>query len=212
MVVPSYLPWASSRAGALLRDANMAAIAAGVTTFIWYAVGMVPVQIAAVGQFGLEAAQVSSWIFIIWASGAVASIALSLVYRQPIPITSTIPGLLFLATMAGSYSYSELIGANLLAGIIIMVLGMLRVGGRLLDWLPMPLAMGMLGGSILADVSRAVTATVGDVVVAGTTVLGYLIGRTIRSQKIPPVTLALIAGAGAVVMTRSFAPVAISWQ
>src|SRR4051812_22383022 len=212
MGVPPYLHWANSRGGALLRDANMAAIAAGVTTFIWYAVGMVPVQIAAVGQFGLEAAQVSSWIFIIWASGAVASIALSLVYRQPIPITSTIPGLLFMATLAGSYSYPELLGANLLAGLLIMLLGVLRIGGRLLDWLPMPLAMGMLGGSILADVSRAVSATVGDAVVAGATVGGYLVGRTIRNQRVPPVSLALVSGAVAVLFTQNLSSAPVSWQ
>ena len=70
----------------------------------------------------------------------------------------------------------------------------------------MPLAMGMLGGSILGDVSRAVSATVGDVVVAGATVAGYLVGRTIRNQKIPPVTLALGAGGVAVFMTHNFGP------
>jgi EAL domain-containing protein (putative c-di-GMP-specific phosphodiesterase class I)/predicted benzoate:H+ symporter BenE len=201
-----------ARCAPFLRDANPSAIAAGVTTFIWYAVGMVPVQIAAVGQFGLDSAQVSSWIFIIWASGAVASIALSLLYRQPIPITSTIPGLLFMATLAGSYSYPELVGANLLAGLIMVVLAVCRLGGRLLDLLPMPLAMGMLGGSILADVSRAVTATVNDAVVAGATVAGYLIGRTIRNEKIPPVSLALVAGGIAVLLTRSATPAPLAWH
>ncbi|MCC7367416.1 MAG: EAL domain-containing protein [Chloroflexi bacterium] len=182
------------------------------TTFIWYAVGMVPVQIAAVGQFNLPPAEVSSWIFIIWATGAVASIALSLIYRQPIPITSTIPGLLFMATLAGSYSYPELLGANLLAGVLIVLLGVTGIGGRLLEWLPMPLAMGMLGGSILGDVSKAVNATVGDAVVAGATVVGYLLGRTIRIQQIPPVGLALVSGAAAVLLTRNFSAAPVSWQ
>src|ERR1700704_5408687 len=36
---------------ALLRDFNSAAAWAGVTTFLWYAVGMVPVQIAVIGHF-----------------------------------------------------------------------------------------------------------------------------------------------------------------
>jgi benzoate membrane transport protein len=196
----------------MLRDVNAAALSAGVATFIWYAVGMVPVQISSIGQFGLDPAQASSWLFIIWTSGAISSITLSILYRQPIPITSTIPGLLFMATMAGSYSYPELVGANLIAGVIVLTLGLFRVGGRLLDWLPMPLAMGMLGGSILGDVSRAVSATVGDVVVAGATVAGYLVGRTIRNQKIPPVTLALGAGGVAVFMTHNFGPVSLAWQ
>src|SRR5919202_6409882 len=102
---------------------------AGLTTFIWYAVGLVPVQIAVTGQFGLSADQVSSWIFIIWFSGSVASIGLSLVYRQPIPITSTIPGLIFLGTLAGRFSFPELVGANMMAGVVIAALGVLGIGG-----------------------------------------------------------------------------------
>ena len=54
---PALVPVLHKLSAPVLRDANPAAIAAGVTTFIWYAVGMVPVQIAAVGQFGLDSAQ-----------------------------------------------------------------------------------------------------------------------------------------------------------
>lgn len=175
-----------------LRDLNASAIWAGITTFIWYAVGLVPVQIAVTGQFGLSPPEISSWIFIVWFSGALSSIALSLVYRQPIPIASTIPGLIFLGSMTGQYSYPELIGANLMAGVLIVVLGVLGVGERILRWLPMPLAMGMLAGSILGDVSRMVSATVQDGVVAGATVAGYAVGRLIHNRCIPPVGLALI--------------------
>src|SRR5689334_7333693 len=90
---------AGARRRGLLRsyldELNAPAAWAGLTTFIWYAVGLVPVQIAVTGQFGLAPDQVSSWIFIIWFTGSVSSIALSLAYRQPIPITSSIPGLIF---------------------------------------------------------------------------------------------------------------------
>src|SRR4051794_2603428 len=68
----------------VLNDFTQAAAWAGLTTFLWYAVGMVPVQIAVIGSFGLDRAQVSSWMFIIWATGAVSSFVLSLIYRQPL--------------------------------------------------------------------------------------------------------------------------------
>ncbi len=96
-----------------LRDLNAAACWAGLTTFSWYAVGLVPVQIAVTGQFGLSPPEISSWIFVVWFTAAISSIGLSLVYRQPIPITSSIPGLIFLGSIAGQFSYPELIGANL---------------------------------------------------------------------------------------------------
>jgi len=193
-------------ASSYLRDLNAPAVWAGITTFLWYAVGIVPVQIAIIGQFGLAAPQVSSWIFIIWFTGAISSIGLSLVYRQPIPITSSIPALIFMGTLAGQYTFAELIGANLLAGVLIAALGFLRVGERILVWLPMPLAMGMLAGSILGEVTRVVSATVDDVVVAGATVAGYVIGRTLRNPRIPPVAFALATGGLAVLVAHTATP------
>jgi len=197
---------------AVLQDFNAAAAWAGLTTFIWYAVGMVPVQVAVTGQFGLGADQVSSWIFIIWFTGAFSSIALSLVYRQPIPITSTIPGLIFMGTLAGQHSVPELLGANLLAGVLMVLLGMSGIGGRLLALLPMPIAMGMLAGSILPDLTRAVAATTSDALVAGATVGGYLLGRVLRSQRVPPPAIALISGGVAVVATFHGGTAPISWS
>ena len=81
------------------RDFNAAAFWAGITGFVWYAFGTVPLHIAVSGALGLSTAQSSSWMFIVWFSGAVASIALSLRFRQPIPITWTIPGLVYLGTL-----------------------------------------------------------------------------------------------------------------
>jgi benzoate membrane transport protein len=198
--------------GGYLRDLNAPAAWAGLTTFIWYAVGLVPVQIAVTGQFGLSDDQVASWIFIIWFTGSIASIGLSLAYRQPIPITSTIPGLIFLGTLAGRFSFPELIGANIMAGVVIVAFGVLGIGGPILKLLPMPLAMGMLAGSILGDVSHMVEATVADVIVAGATVIGYFLGRVLRSPRVPPVGLALIAGGAAVLVAGRASPAPINWE
>ena len=195
----------------ILGDLNSAAVWAGVTTFIWYAVGLVPVQIAVTGQFGLSPEAISSWIFIIWFTGAVASVGASLVYRQPIPITSTIPGLVFLGSLAGQFSYAELVGANLMAGVLILACGVTGIGGRILRWLPMPIAMGMLAGSILGDVSHLVTATASDMVVAGATIAGYAAGRYVRSSRIPPVGLALVTGGVAVLVAHRATPEPITW-
>src|SRR5919199_2057426 len=106
----------------ILSDLSAPAAWAGLTTFLWYAVGMVPVQIAVIGQFGLDRAQVSSWMFIIWATGAVASVGLSLAYRQPLATTSSLSALIFLGTLAGRFSFEEVAAANLMAGILVCLL------------------------------------------------------------------------------------------
>ena len=68
------------------KDFGPAAVWAGVTAFVWYEFGAVPLHIGVSQQLGLTTAQTSSWIFIVWFSGALASIALSLHFRQPIPV------------------------------------------------------------------------------------------------------------------------------
>ena len=195
----------------VLADLNAAAAWAGITAFVWYAFGTVPLHIAVSGQLGLSTAQTSSWIFIVWFSGAVASIGLSFLYRQPIPITWTIPGLVYLGTLAGRYSIAEIAGANLVAGVLLLVLGALGVGGRIMRWLPLPIVMGMFAGSILAYVLRMVTATVEDVAVAGTAVGCYFIGRLINNPRLPPVGMAVVGGALAVALAGTVGATAVEW-
>ena len=103
---------------------NAAAIWAGLTAFVWYAFGAVPLHMGVSDQLGLSTAQTSSWIFIVWFSGAVSSIIASVYFRQPIPITWTIPGLIYLGTLAGRFTTAELVGANLVAGLLMLGLAL----------------------------------------------------------------------------------------
>jgi benzoate membrane transport protein len=194
------------------RDFNTAAMWAGLTAFVWYAFGTVPLHIAVSQQLHLSAAQTSSWIFIIWSSGAISSVALSIYYRQPLPITWTIPGLIYLGTLADRFSYAELVGANLIAGGLIIVLGFIGIGARIMRWLPLPLVMGMFAGSIFGYVTRLVTATIEDFIVAGSAVAAYLVGRLIANPRVPPVGLAVIAGGVAVYVAERFTPASIAWN
>jgi len=196
----------------IFDDFNQAAAWAGITTFLWYAVGMVPVQIAVIGSFGLDRAQVSSWMFIIWATGAVSSLVLSLAYKQPLATTSSLSAIIFLGTLVGHFSWPEIAGANLMAGVLVVLLAMLGIGRRLLVWLPMPLAMAMLAGSILGDVMNVVSTSVADVAIAGTTVIGYLLGRVLRNPRIPPIGLALVSGGIAVAFLHSATPAPVDWS
>lgn len=196
----------------IFRDFHIAAFWSGITAFVWYAFGGVPLHIAVSGQLGLTTDQSSSWMFIVWMTGAIASIGLSLRYRQPIPITWTIPGMVYLGTLAGQYSFAELVGANLMAGILIVLLGAAGIGARIMAWLPLPIVMGMFAGTILSYVTRLVSATVGDATVAGTTVIAYLIGRAIASPKIPPLGLAMVCGGIAILLTGQLGDSTIAWE
>lgn len=180
------------------RDFNMASFWAGITAYVWYAFGALPLHLEVAGQLGLDRATASSWIFIIWFTAAALSIGLTLKYRIPLAITWSIPGLIYLGALAGQFTFAELVGANLMAALAILFLGIGGVGRRIMDWLPLPIIMGMFSGSILVYVTRMVQASVDDVLVAGITLGAYLVGRLIDSAKAPPVGLAVVIGGIAV--------------
>jgi benzoate membrane transport protein len=201
----------ASNRGSVFSDFNAAAAWAGITAFVWYAFGGVPLHIAVSGQLGITTAQTSSWIFILWSSGAVATIWLSLQFRQPLPITWTIPGLVYLGTLAERFTFAEIVGANLVAGVVLVVLGLAGIGRAIMRWLPLPIVMGMFGGSILIYVLRMVSATVEDLAVAGTAVACFLVGRAIGNARLPPVALAVVGGGIAVALTGTVGSHAVEW-
>jgi benzoate membrane transport protein len=194
-----------------LSQLSAPAFWAGVTAFIWYAFGAVPLHIAVSQQLNLTVAQTGSWIFIVWMSGAIVSIALSLRFRQPIPITWTIPGLVYLGALGERFTFAELAGANLVAGVLLLVLGLVGVGGRLMRWLPLPIVMGMFAGSILPYVLRMVAATVDDALIAGTAVVCYFAGRLLAHPRVPPVGCAVVGGAIAIALSGASGPQPVAW-
>ncbi len=194
------------------KDFNMAAFWAGLTTFVWYAFGALPLHLEVAAALGLSRVESSSWIFIVWFASAVVTVGLSLYYRLPIPITWTIPGLIYVGTLAGQFTFQDIVGANLMAGIAIVILGLFGFGERIMAWLPLPIVMGMFSGSILIYVTRMVAATVSDVLVAGVTLAAYLSGRFIASPRVPPMGLAVVAGGVAVFLFGDTAPGAISFN
>jgi benzoate membrane transport protein len=113
---------------------------------------------------------------------------------------------LYLGSLAGHFSFPELVGANVIAGVVIVVVGVLGLSARLVAVLPLPIAMGMFAGSILGNLSELVIATVNDSLVAGATVGGYLLGRLVGDRRIPPVALAALCGATAIVLAQRTAP------
>ena len=93
-----------------------------------------------------------------------------------------------------------------MAGILVVVLATLGFGRRLLVWLPMPLAMAMLAGSIMGDVINVIGTSVSDAAVAGTTVAAYVLGRALRNPRLPPLGLALVVGGVAVAVMHTATP------
>jgi len=188
-----------------------AAAWAGIAAFIWYAAGGVPLLLGVAAQLGLSAAQTSSWLCIVLLTGGVGSVGLSLAFRQPIPITWSIPGLVYLGAQAGRFSVPEIACASVLAGVLILALGVAGVGQRVLSVVPLPIVLGMFAGSILNGLTSLASVALQDTAVVGATVLGYFAGRAAPRMRVPPVGVAILAGGTAVVLTGQATEAPVAW-
>lgn len=195
-----------------LSAPNVAALSAGIAACPIYIFMGLPVQLAVFPELGLTAAQSSSWLLITWLTTGVMSLAVALYLRQPVSVTLTIPGMIYLGTLGTHYTFDQLAFANLLAGIIILVLGLAGVGQRVLRWFPMPVVMGMFAGTIVSFATRLVGATVNDFWIAGPAVAAYLLGRAIGSPRVPPVGLAVLAGATALALGTGVTVPSTAWS
>jgi benzoate membrane transport protein len=193
-------------------DVNAANVAAGVTAGLWYAFGAIPIQLSAAEKLDLPSDVASSWFFVIWCTGAIASIPLTLRYRQPLAITWTIPGLVFLASTGERFTPGELAGASLVAGILIVVLGLAGIGARLMRWLPFPIVMGMFAGSILGYVTGIFEQLDAHPGVVGAAIAGYLAARMLDRSWLPPVAGALALGLAAAGFAGQVHPAAFEWS
>jgi benzoate membrane transport protein len=169
-------------------------LAAGLTAGFFYTFGAIPVYLGAAASLGLSPAESSSWFFIIFFTSGVASIGLSLRYRQPLAIGWSLPGLALLATVSGQYTLPEIAGAGLITGLVLVLLGCLGLGERLTRWLPLPIVMGVFAGSVLGYVSGTFAALEVQPWAVGAAIAGYVGTRALGRAWLPPVGGAVTAG------------------
>jgi len=98
------------------------------------------------GNFTIE--QTISWIFTISVLGGIFGIVMSLRFRQPITGAHSITAIAFLATVTAQFSYNELIGAYVLSGLVIFLIGVTGIFSKLLDLIPKEILAAMLAGMI----------------------------------------------------------------
>src|SRR5688572_14945781 len=139
----------AERRRSLFAGVNGANVAAGMTAGLFYAFGAIPVHLDSMASLQLSPQAASSWFFATFMTSAIGSLILPIRYRIPIPIGWTMPGLVFIASTGDRYTHAEIAGACLIAGVMIVALGLSGAGERLLRWLPLSIVMGMFAGNVI---------------------------------------------------------------
>ncbi len=168
-------------------------------TVIFIVVLSIPLGVAA--ELGLSRGELTGWIVAGYGVPGVLSLVLAWRYRQPLLITGNMFVLIFVASLGDQLRWSELVGASMVAGAAVLVLGVLGLTNRLAAWLPAPIVFGVLAGAVLPFFVRLFDALAEQHIIVGTALAAYLVGRRFFEPRIPAVLPALVLGLAAAAVT-----------
>ncbi|MDH6111806.1 benzoate membrane transport protein [Kitasatospora sp. MAP12-15] len=184
---------------ALRRDASLPAVLAGVIAIVVCFSGPLVVLLAAAAAGRLDQAHTVSWIWAVSIGSGLTSLLLSWYTRTPVITAWSTPGAALLVTSLGSYSYPSAIGAFLLSGVAVTLLGVTGLFGRLIRAIPSGVVNAMLAGILFSFGTAIFTALhTAPAVVLGA-LAAFLVARRLLARYAVPA--ALLAGSLAAWLT-----------
>jgi benzoate membrane transport protein len=128
---------------------NVAGLVAGFIVVLVGYTGPLLIVLQAASNAGLTQAETSSWVWAIAIGNGVTTIIMSLWYRQPLTAPWSTAGAALLVTSLALLPYNQAIGAYILAGLGIVLLGISGLFGRAMSLVPPQVVQGMLAGILL---------------------------------------------------------------
>jgi benzoate membrane transport protein len=164
--------------------------------FLFAATAPVAIILSVSLNAGLSEIDIASWIFAVFAINGVLSIAMSVSYRQPLVFLWTIPGAILVGQALDTIRFTEVIGAYLLTGLLLLFLGLTGWIKKVMDWLPQPIVMGMVAGAFVNFGLDWIRAFADDfLLVASMSVVFFGLSALPRLPTgLPPLIWALIVG------------------
>ena len=164
--------------------------------FLFAASAPVAIILSAGIRGGLTEADLASWIFAAFTVNGILTVLMSAVFRQPLAFFWTIPGTVLVGAALQTLGFAEVIGAYLLTGGLLLVLGLTGWVKQIMDRLPMPIVMGMVAGVFVQFGLDWIRAFESDLfLVAAMTVTFFVLTAVPRLQKmVPPMIAVLVVG------------------
>ena len=182
--------------------------ASAFVAFLFACTGPVAIILSVGARGGLSESDIASWIAAAFGLNSVISFAFSAAYRQPLVFLWSIPGAVLLGPALAHVSFPEAIGAYLVAGVLMLLLGLSGWVRRAMQAVPMPIVMAMVAGVFLRFGIDLVLAFRDALAIAApmTAVFLALTAFPRLGRAIPPLIAALIVGALAIWLLGAFRP------
>lgn len=184
----------------------------GFVGWLFAATAPVAIILAAGRAGGLAEAALASWIFGVFFINGLITLWMSWRHRQPLAFFWTIPGTVLVGPALAHLSLAEVVGAYLATGVLMGVLAATGSVRRAMQWLPMPIVMGMVAGVFMRFGVDGVRALHADPWLAWPMVgaFGLLSAVAAWGRRLPPLIGALLAGALVVALAGRFDTAALA--
>jgi benzoate membrane transport protein len=186
----------------LRQSLNVKSVSAGVVAALFGCSGPALIVISAAEAGNLSDGQTVAWLLAIYFIGGLISLIMALRYRQPITGAYSIPGAAIMIGALATIPFTEAVGAFIMSGAIVLLLGVSGVVGRIMNWLPMPIVMAMIAGALIRFGTGAVQAVESMPLIAGAAAAAFFVSARL-TKAIPPVLTAAIVGFGIALATGS---------
>lgn len=137
-----------------------------------------------------------SWLTVVFIMGGILTVIFALYYRQPVQFAFSIPAVAIIGNALQRHQFSDILGAVLVSGILVLLLGVTGLFKWVLKYVPIPVIQGMIAGALVTYGVAIIKALSNDPVVAGGTFLVFIIFSLLPviSRRFPPILSALILG------------------
>jgi benzoate membrane transport protein len=179
------------------RDLSLPAVLAGFIAVVVSYSGPFVIILTAAAAGGLTEAQTGSWVWAISIGSGMTCLGLSLLTRMPVITAWSTPGAALLVTSLADYPYREAVGAFLVTGVLITVIGVSGVFGWLTRQVPAAVVSAMLAGILFGFGTTVFTSLKGAPLIAGTVLGAYLVAKRWTPRYAVPVALLLGLAAAA---------------
>jgi|SRR5680860_98755 len=185
----------------ILKDLDHRNIAAGIATGLLAIVGPPVLVLEAASNGNFTTSQTILWMFSVYVFGGLFSIIIPLYYRMPIVGAHTITGIAFLTTVTSRFTYHQLIGAFVLSGLLMLLIGYLGIFSKLLEYVPKQIIAVMLAGMITKYMVNFIGSIHQLPLIGGVSLLTYLMLSKFRTR-IPPMVAAIATGLILLLLTQ----------
>ncbi|MGN0100683.1 MAG: benzoate/H(+) symporter BenE family transporter [Dietzia sp.] len=187
----------------VLTDLGPREFANALIALVFSATGPVAVILTAGSQGDLSPAQLSSWIFGVFFANGLLTIGMSWMFRTPLAFFWTIPGTVIVGNSLAHLRWSEVLGAYVATGVVILLVGLTGLARRLMDWIPMPVIMAMVAGVFLQFGLDLVSSVWSSAAVALPMAIAFVVVGSVPrlARVVPPILAAMLVGIVAVVAT-----------